>query len=360
MDNTSEQKYLSSKDAGAILGYTHDYISRLCRQGKMSGIQKGREWFVLPQELEVFKGRHELELQEKKKELSKKFSKIRKEAEAKKREARRLSIQDLEVEKTHVTTSKEIEYKKVKFQMPKQLVAVTVLALCIAIPALANSINNTESPISEFTNTIEEGIQDMIYTQATVVRPAASFFSFAPHLTQGYVEFYKMAGELPGETYHSLRSIGEAYLLLYVLQGEALYISGQNLNTMGVLVLRGYELIGESIWFGSKDILRMYSQIFNIDQKIKTSSTSMRSYTDQVSGGAEYASDAIKQNIVNQDTSTLAQTIQKVKTNISLNIDAMGHMFGNISHTMGAYVGSLFEFNLVEKEDRIRAIRLEK
>jgi hypothetical protein len=359
MDNPSEQKYLSSKDAGAILGYTHDYISRLCRQGKMSGIQKGREWFVLPQELEAFKGRHELELQEKKKELSKKFSKIRKEAEARKREARNQSKQDTSFVQNYTKATKDSDFKKVKFKMPKQLVATCVLAFCVAIPALASSID-TNNIISSFTNTVEEGIQDMIYVQATVVKPSASFFSFTPHLMQGYVEFYKTAGELPEETYDSLKSIGEAYLLLYVLQGEALYTSIQNLNTMGAVVLRGYELIGESFWFGSKDILQLYSQIFNLDKKLETSSTNLQSYAAQVSGGARYASDAITQNIVDQDTSAFAQTIQKIKTNIILNIEAMKYTFGNISHTMGAYVGSLFEFNLLEKEDRIRAIRLEK
>ena len=129
MDNLSEQKYLSSKDAGAILGYTHDYISRLCRHGKMSGIQKGREWYVTKEELEAFKMRHEVELAEKKKELSKKFSQIRLEAEARKRALRQQTNQTIKKE-DHIDFSN----KKIKVALPKQFVALAVLAFCLMVP----------------------------------------------------------------------------------------------------------------------------------------------------------------------------------------------------------------------------------
>ncbi|MFC1731676.1 hypothetical protein ACFL6I_15270, partial [candidate division KSB1 bacterium] len=39
-------KYLSSKEAGNYSGYTHDYVSRLCRDGKVPGKKVGKAWFV--------------------------------------------------------------------------------------------------------------------------------------------------------------------------------------------------------------------------------------------------------------------------------------------------------------------------
>ena len=39
-------KHLSSKEAGDYAGYTHDYISRLCREGKVPGKKIGKAWYV--------------------------------------------------------------------------------------------------------------------------------------------------------------------------------------------------------------------------------------------------------------------------------------------------------------------------
>lgn len=39
-------KHLSSKEAGDYTGYTHDYISRLCRDGKIPGKKIGKAWYV--------------------------------------------------------------------------------------------------------------------------------------------------------------------------------------------------------------------------------------------------------------------------------------------------------------------------
>ena len=39
-------KYLSSKEAGSYAGYTHDYVSRLARNGRIPGQKVGRVWYV--------------------------------------------------------------------------------------------------------------------------------------------------------------------------------------------------------------------------------------------------------------------------------------------------------------------------
>lgn len=49
MDNElifNNKKFLSSKRAGELAGYTNDYVARLCRQKKVLGRMVGRAWYV--------------------------------------------------------------------------------------------------------------------------------------------------------------------------------------------------------------------------------------------------------------------------------------------------------------------------
>src|SRR3989338_9034219 len=53
------KKYLSSKVAGQRAGYTHDYVSRLARQGKIPGRLVGRTWYVEEDSFTDFLSAHE-------------------------------------------------------------------------------------------------------------------------------------------------------------------------------------------------------------------------------------------------------------------------------------------------------------
>jgi hypothetical protein len=48
------KKYLSSKAAGELGGYTHDYIGKLCREGTLTCERVGRAWFVEEDSLRAF------------------------------------------------------------------------------------------------------------------------------------------------------------------------------------------------------------------------------------------------------------------------------------------------------------------
>src|SRR3989344_1510475 len=52
------KKYLSSKAAGHEAGYTHDYVSRLARQGKVLGRLVGRTWYVEEKSFKEFLTEH--------------------------------------------------------------------------------------------------------------------------------------------------------------------------------------------------------------------------------------------------------------------------------------------------------------
>ncbi|MEN9921491.1 MAG: hypothetical protein RLZZ517_469 [Candidatus Parcubacteria bacterium] len=362
MDTRTDNKLLSSHDAGAILGYTHDYISRLCRQGRMVGVQKGREWYVTQEELDAFKARHEVFLQEKKKELSKKFSQIRKEAEARKREAR-------EIQKT---TIEEPVYKipvqeKLSFSMPKQLIALGALLLFVFAQNVFSgpkdfSTLSYDLSYKDISNSIEEGIQKTIYAQSTVVEPTMNVLASAQYLADGYWELFTIIGQLPEAVYVSLHNIGSGYLTLYSLQGEAGYQSMLQLHTMGATVLRGYELVGESFLFGSVDILHRYSDIFNLNlkEKVDDSLVYPKVYMSNVVGGFEYAKEDAQGGLLGEIKNKILKGFSLISYNISSNTASVQSTLTSVTDTASNLLSSFFEFNLVKKEEKIRAIKLEK
>jgi len=68
--NLGNEKYLSSREAGKISGYTHDYISRLCRSGQLNGEMVGHTWYVNKKSLENFLNKNQTEKEKQKGKLS--------------------------------------------------------------------------------------------------------------------------------------------------------------------------------------------------------------------------------------------------------------------------------------------------
>ncbi len=355
MDTPRQQEYLSSKDAGAILGYTHDYISRLCRHGKMSGIQKGREWYVTREEIEAFKQRHEVELQEKKKELSKKFSKIRLEAEARKREAR----------KQEQLSSTGVTKEKISFKIPKQFVLIGVFLLFVLIQNFSFNFSNIKPDISlhnlsyiDIQKSIEEGIEETILEQATVVEPTLEVIASAQYLVDGYAEFYKTIAELPMNFLSFLNTVGSEYLVIHLEQGEILLETYKDMNKMGAFVLSGYELIGESFWYGVQDIALIYKDIFKQNRLLESTLIYPKKYLSHVEGGFEYLKEEYDFNSIDKIIYTGVSTIMFGVSNISQNLASVQTTAFSISSSIRGTVGSFFEFDLSKKEEKIKTIKL--
>ena len=64
-------KYLSFKEAGSYASYTHDYVSRLCREGRIPGRQVGRVWYVEAEPFSAFLDQQKDKKNENNKSLSK-------------------------------------------------------------------------------------------------------------------------------------------------------------------------------------------------------------------------------------------------------------------------------------------------
>ena len=52
-------QYLTAREAGDVLDYAPDYISRLCREGRLRGRRSGKSWIVEADSLVPFLKRHE-------------------------------------------------------------------------------------------------------------------------------------------------------------------------------------------------------------------------------------------------------------------------------------------------------------
>ncbi len=63
MYNANETKLLSTREAARALGYSYDYVSKMCRQGYLKAVRDGNSWLIAPADLEAFKKAHETKLE---------------------------------------------------------------------------------------------------------------------------------------------------------------------------------------------------------------------------------------------------------------------------------------------------------
>jgi hypothetical protein len=68
-EKTLNAKLIPTKEASEISGYNIDYIARLCREGKIDGMQVGRSWFVYQESLDAFVKTQEEKKRERSEEL---------------------------------------------------------------------------------------------------------------------------------------------------------------------------------------------------------------------------------------------------------------------------------------------------
>lgn len=68
---------ISSTQAGRDFGITNDYVTLLCRRGKIKGFLVGRQWFVEKKSLESFLHTSRLESEARRRALSKQMQAFR-------------------------------------------------------------------------------------------------------------------------------------------------------------------------------------------------------------------------------------------------------------------------------------------
>ncbi len=70
-----EKIFLSSRRTGQVLGYTNDYVGKLCREGRLDAKMVGRTWYVDFDSVKKYSTLVAIEKEERRKELSETFSK---------------------------------------------------------------------------------------------------------------------------------------------------------------------------------------------------------------------------------------------------------------------------------------------
>lgn len=325
----SNSKELSSKEAGELLGYTHDYISRLCRTGEMKGIRRGREWFVLEDEVKAFKKRHEVVLLEKKKQLSQKLSKIRKEHEAKKRQAK-LSKKESPTKKVSIESDSHV----VKFHIPKRIMAACVFVLLLGIMSWFSSIETSRSNI---TNTSPKNIS-----------ASAHAFSAAQLVSKGVSDYTQEIKNMSIQTVSVWGIIGNAYLSLYIMQGEAMHNAFGDLAYAGDVVLGGYQILGHSFVLGFQNIIDYTSSLFN--SGVDFSKKKLNYFSYNVKEGFVYSSQTFYSTVYTYGFVYAIEGFDILTQNIGSNIYAMNSVFTSTSSLVLANVGDVFQFNILKKE----------
>lgn len=294
--------YLSSKEAGKLLGYTHDYISKLCRDGKMAGIQRGRVWFVTEQEARAFQARHEAELEEKKALLSQKFSAIRQQHESNRSEdfaqtlpgamavveevtvatpahiqepapqfvpqsvekplrtySNPISAMEIEDDEPEVAETKSFDtedsipdQKQIQFAMPKHFAALAVLAFILLVPSLMSQTQSSATPQATYRTN----------TQATVRAPAepTQASAIVSNLDAGVATVIATQSELVSKTantYAFLQYLSDGYWELAVSMGELWSGVYGFLTTVSDSYLAFYVFQGETIYYSFGSIRGM-------------------------------------------------------------------------------------------------------
>lgn len=361
-----KEELLSSKDAGKLLGYTHDYISKLCREGKMNGVQKGRVWYVTEKEVKAFQQRHEAELAEKKAQLSQKFSEIRSQHETK-----RLQNPSLETSIEEKVEEKiSSPFVMPKMVIPRQFVAAGVLALALIVPSLMNSISYdsqtatvSDSSFSNIPNSNEiveyfdVGVATVISVQSDLVLQTANTFSFVQYLNNGYWELANTFGKLSQGLLGFLNTLSDGYLTFYLLQGQIVYNSIIQMESMGASVISGYELMGKSLVVGGENVIDSYKNYLNIDSNLESSKKKLTNFSSNTTEGLAYAHDQVSETIANSLVGELKSSIMIVIGNVKTNISYIKEVaFGSLN-LVTASITNTFSFDMLQK-DEVRKVEL--
>ncbi len=294
--------YLSSKEAGKLLGYTHDYISKLCRDGKMAGIQRGRVWFVTEAEARAFQVRHEAELEEKKALLSQKFSAIRQRHESNRSEdfaqtlpgamaiaeeapiskpahiqepvvqsvpqpaekpvqaySNPISAITFENDEPEVAETKSFDMKdsvpeqqQIQFAMPKHFVALAVLALILLAPSFMSGTQSQTASQATYRTNSQTTVRTA--TQPTQVSDIMN------NLDSGVATVIATQSELVSKTantYGFLQYLSDGYWEIAVSMGELWSGVYGFLQTISDSYLAFYEFQGETIYYSFGNIRGM-------------------------------------------------------------------------------------------------------
>ena len=196
-------KHLSLIDAEMMSGYSSNYISRLCCEGKIKGKKIGKVWYVEAEGFGEFLHAYEIEKKRQKEELSQKrkveLEKTQEEIKAKERlERQRVEERKKQVERQRALSEEILRKKKFKLEQEKKedsfrhqsvalpsnaprlsqklttLALITVLAINIFFGFLIKDIPEVQAAYNKVVSNITEKV---ITTKDTVSETSVAFIN---------------------------------------------------------------------------------------------------------------------------------------------------------------------------------------
>ncbi len=116
---------LTTHEAAALLGYTHDYIARMCREKRIQGLRRGPQWVVEREELDRFAREHEERLAQSRAEV------------AATRRTERSGVQETRMSVAH---TRPVSLRRTGSRVMQELVAVSM-----ALTVVSGSVAFAES-----------------------------------------------------------------------------------------------------------------------------------------------------------------------------------------------------------------------
>ncbi|MFQ5662088.1 MAG: hypothetical protein ACE5F2_02450, partial [Candidatus Paceibacteria bacterium] len=145
----NNKKYISSKTAGKISGYTNDYVARLARQGKVSGRIVGRTWYVEEESLNDFVEHNRLQ----KEQLHEKLS-------SKRVQDYRYSKDDRKIKERvgSIVSGISKAPRIFKYEFAKKIVAVVVAVTVVSGGYFIKNTDFAKASLGKFSGAVVSGL----------------------------------------------------------------------------------------------------------------------------------------------------------------------------------------------------------
>ncbi len=129
MNQISEKNLISTRQASKLSGYNSDYLSRMCREGKIEGTQIGRTWLLSQESLEDFVRKQS----ERRQEMRSSLSESREKEYYERNTSEITPLPNLVVQTTNSEKKQIVQFKWTDFQKSGITLVATLLLLVVGL-----------------------------------------------------------------------------------------------------------------------------------------------------------------------------------------------------------------------------------
>ncbi|MBL8158400.1 hypothetical protein JNK62_02625 [bacterium] len=158
--------YLTAREAGDVLGYAPDYVSRLCREGKLRGRRSGKTWIVEADSLVPFIKAHEAKKEAWHQNLSRELKSVAEPVVVRDENFQPLSPVHVAPRQLHILRASEKAHAAREKAQTMLITRITISSICAVLLLFIANTTALSTPIA-----------NMLRGSAAEQVAAASFFS---------------------------------------------------------------------------------------------------------------------------------------------------------------------------------------